>query len=103
MPPEPLPAVRAALPRPTTKGKKEAALSEPIDVNRADVAELQKLPGIGPKLSQRIADERLLRGPFQNVDDLRRVSGIGPKTLERLRPYVTVSPNPAVAQASSDE
>jgi competence protein ComEA len=82
------------------RGKKQAALAEPIDVNQADRAELQKLPGIGPKMSQRIADERLLRGPFRTVDDLRRVSGIGPKTLERLRPYVTVGAAPAVAQTS---
>jgi competence protein ComEA len=92
----------AAVPTPA-RSWKLAALTEPIDVNRAEPAELQKLPGIGPKLSQRIADERLLRGPFRTVDELRRVSGIGPKTLEKLRPYVTVGANPAVAQASPRE
>jgi competence protein ComEA len=68
---------------------KLAALTEPIDVNRATVVELQKLPGIGPKMSQRIADEREKR-PFASVDELRRVTGIGPKTLEKLKPLVTV-------------
>src|SRR5262249_34969300 len=70
-------------------GKKESSLSGPIELNQATVAELQRLPGIGPKLSQRIVDERQ-KGFFKSVDDLRRVPGIGPKTLERLRPYVTV-------------
>lgn len=72
-----------------TPGKKEANLAAPININRAPADELQKLPGIGPKLSQRIVDERG-KGPFKSVDDLRRVPGIGPKTLEKLRPYITV-------------
>lgn len=79
--------------------KKEENLKELIDVNRATVSELQRLPGIGPKLSQRILDERAKK-PFGSVDDLRRVPGIGPKILERLRPYVTVgSERQRVAQA----
>jgi competence protein ComEA len=72
-----------------TASKKESLLTSAINVNRADQAELQKLPGIGPKLSQRILDERG-KAPFKSIDDLRRVSGIGPKTLEKLRPYVTI-------------
>jgi competence protein ComEA len=72
--------------------KKEENLKGPIDINQADAQELQKLPGIGPKLAQRILDERA-KSPFQSVEDLRRVSGIGPKILERLRPYVKVAPN----------
>src|SRR5256885_2257079 len=69
-----------------TKGKKESTLPEPININTATLAELQKLPGIGPKLSQRIVDERTLRGPFKTVEELRRVAGIGVKTMDRLRP-----------------
>ncbi len=60
-----------------------------IDVNRAGLDELRKLPGIGPKLSQRIVETRQKRA-FQSVNDLRRVPGIGPKILERLRPHITV-------------
>jgi competence protein ComEA len=82
-----------AEPRPSgglTVSKKVDVLKEPLDLNRAAADELQKLPGVGPKLAQRIADERAKK-PFATVEDLRRVSGIGPKTLEKLRPYVTVS------------
>jgi competence protein ComEA len=76
--------------------KKEESLKKPIDVNRANSDELQKLPGIGPKMAQRILDERA-KSPFRTVEDLRRVSGIGPKVLERLRPFVKV--NQGVRQA----
>jgi competence protein ComEA len=69
--------------------KKAAALTGPVDVNRASAAELQKLPGIGPTTAQHIIEERQ-KGRFKSVDDLRRVRGIGPKKLEALRPYVTV-------------
>ncbi len=62
-------------------------VSEPVDVNRASVAELQHLPGIGPKRAAAIVAERA-RQPFRNADDLRRVPGIGPKTLARLRPLI---------------
>lgn len=73
----------------TSKGRKEASLTQPIDINRATAEELQRLPGIGPKLSQRIVEERE-KNRFQSVEDLRRVSGIGPRVFERLRPYITV-------------
>jgi competence protein ComEA len=74
-------------------GGKAAKLQGPVDINRATAAELQRLPGIGPKLSQRIIDERSKR-PFKSVDELRRVSGIGPRALERLRPHVVVEGHP---------
>lgn len=74
-------------------GKKEANLTRLIDINRANAEELQRLPGIGPKLSQRIIDERQ-KAPFKSVDELRRVSGIGAKTLEKLRPYIMVGKVP---------
>ncbi len=57
-----------------------------VDVNAADLPELLLLPGVGPKLAQRILDLRNSSGPFHSADDLRRVKGIGPKKLEQLRP-----------------
>ena len=62
----------------------------PLDINRATVSELARLPGVGPGLAQRIFDERERRGPFESPDALRRVVGIGPKKLAALRDLVTV-------------
>jgi competence protein ComEA len=71
-------------------GKKEALPANVvIDVNHASAAELQRLPGVGPVLAQRIITEREKK-PFRSLEDLRRVSGIGPKTLEKLRPHLSV-------------
>ena len=86
---EPTEMKPAPAPRSASVSKKAAELTAPIDVNRATQAELQKLPGIGPKISQRILEERV-KGAFKSIDDLRRVPGIGPKTLDKLRPHVTI-------------
>ena len=76
-----------------TSSKKVAELKAPINVNIATQAELQKLPGIGPKLSQRILEVRA-KAAFKSIEDLRRVPGIGVKTLDKLRPFVTVGTPP---------
>jgi competence protein ComEA len=60
-----------------------------VDLNSADVAALDALPGIGPVLAARIVEHRDER-PFAAVDELGDVAGIGPTLLERLRPLVRV-------------
>ena len=70
----------------------EAALRQArqVDVNAAGVAELERLPGIGPALAARIVAERKAHGPFSTVEELQRVRGIGPKTQQALEEYITV-------------
>jgi competence protein ComEA len=65
--------------------------SEPIDVNRADAAELARLPGVGAGLAQRIVEERERRGRFDSPEALRYVLGMGPKKLAAIRRFITVS------------
>jgi DNA uptake protein ComE-like DNA-binding protein len=60
----------------------------PLDVNRASVPELTRLPGIGPKLAERIVQAR----PFEALDDLVRVQGVRPRLLARLRPLLMITP-----------
>lgn len=64
----------------------------PLDLNRASAEELEKLPGIGPVLAQRIVEWRETHGPFQKVEDLLQVPGIGPNTLARIKDLVSVGP-----------
>lgn len=68
-----------------------AAKDLQIDVNQAVWAELVQLPGVGPKLADRILVDREANGPFRSPTDLIRVRGVGPKLLERITPYVTCS------------
>jgi competence protein ComEA len=75
--------------KPNPTSKKLSADDGPLDINRATVEELQRLPGIGPKLAAAIVAARQEK-PFASVDDLRRVKGIGLKTLEKVRPFVII-------------
>ncbi|MYA78622.1 MAG: helix-hairpin-helix domain-containing protein [Gemmatimonadetes bacterium] len=59
-----------------------------LPVNTAPASELQKLPGIGPKLAEAIIDYRTRSGPFERVEQLLEVKGIGPAKLGRIRPLV---------------
>lgn len=64
--------------------------TEPLDVNRADVPALSRLPGMSPALAQRIVEERERRGRFDSPEALRYVLGMGPKKLAAIRPFITV-------------
>jgi competence protein ComEA len=70
----------------------ESAVSRLIDLNAADTAQFESLPGIGPVTAQAIVSYRASNGPFGRVEELQEVKGIGPSTLERLREHVTIGP-----------
>lgn len=59
-----------------------------IVLSTATLAELDTLPGVGPKTAQQIIAHREQSGPFTSVDQLEEVPGIGPTTVERLRDLV---------------
>ena len=65
-----------------------SASNQLVPVNTAPASELQKLPGIGPKLAEAIIEYRTKSGPFERVEQLLDVKGIGPAKLGRLRPLV---------------
>jgi competence protein ComEA len=56
----------------------------PIDLNRADAATLTLLPGVGPKLAERIVQDRSENGPYRTLADLDRVKGVGPAILQKI-------------------
>lgn len=59
-----------------------------IDPNRARVAELELLPGLGRERAEAIVLHRVRHGRFRSADEVGAVHGIGPKTLESIRPWL---------------
>lgn len=83
-------SVTATGPSGSTPPAGGTAIGSVINLNSADLAALESLPGVGPALAQRILDWRSTNGQFGTVEQLLEVSGIGVKTLEGFRDRVTV-------------
>jgi competence protein ComEA len=67
-----------------------APAGSPINLNTATLADLDRLPGVGPVLAQRILDARDAQGGFRAVSDLRKVDGIGDARYQQLKDLVVV-------------
>lgn len=67
-----------------------AAPSSLVNINSADVAELDTLPGIGPSTAEKIVEYRETNGPFATIDEITSVSGIGPAKFEQIQSFITV-------------
>ncbi|HER6478383.1 TPA: helix-hairpin-helix domain-containing protein, partial [Streptococcus pyogenes] len=77
----------SVLPNASSAGKANAEMSNStkVNINKANLEELQRISGIGVKRAQDILETRDSLGGFKTLDDLRQVSGIGEKTLEKLK------------------
>ena len=67
-----------------------ASATATLDLNRADQAQLEELPGIGPVTAQAILTWRQQHGRFSRIEELQEVDGIGPKTYAQIAPHVRV-------------
>lgn len=65
-------------------------LNIPLDLNRVTAAHLEKIPGIGPVMAERIIQSRQKNGGFSSVSELNMVEGIGDATVRRLSRYLQV-------------
>ena len=72
-----------------------------VNINTANVEELQQLKGIGAKKAAEIVAYREAHGEFKNVDELTNVKGIGKATLEKLRQELVVK-NEAEAKTKAE-
>jgi len=61
-----------------------------VNINTADVEELDELPEVGPATAESIVQYRQTNGQFSTVDELEEIPGIGPATLEKIAPFATV-------------
>jgi competence protein ComEA len=63
-----------------------------VNINTADKALLETIPGIGPATAQSILDYREDNGSFAIIEDIMNVSGIGEGKFEQMRNVITVGP-----------
>jgi competence protein ComEA len=70
-------------------GSATNSVEYPININSADAALLDELPGVGPATAQAIVTYRDQNGPFVNVNGLEDVPGIGPAKVAALQGLAT--------------
>jgi competence protein ComEA len=80
------PGVPATVGDPSTPG----AAGPLVDLNTADAATLETLPGVGPVTAGAILTWRDQHGGFTAVEELLEVDGIGDATLAQIAPHVTI-------------
>ena len=93
---------QSSSPAPTSRASKAATASTekaaPVNLNTATATELERLPGLGPKVAARIVDYRTKKGPFHKTEELMNVQGIGEKSYLKLRAQLTVSASTGTSQ-----
>jgi competence protein ComEA len=79
---------------PALAAKKSLPPGERVDMNRAPVTELMRLPGVGEKRAQAIVAART-KQPFRRAEDVIAVKGLGPKWFAAVKNNVAVGPTAA--------
>lgn len=79
-----------AAPAASAPGAAAGAGGPLVNLNTADQAQLEELPGVGPVTAAAILEWRTEHGPFTTVDELLEVSGIGEARLAEIAPHVTL-------------
>ena len=61
-----------------------------VNINTANIEELDTLPGIGPSTASKIISYRQENGKFKNIEELKEVSGIGEAKYEKIKDLITI-------------
>lgn len=62
-----------------------------ININKATIEELDKLPGVGPAIAGKIIDYRKDNNGFVSIEEIKLVSGIGDKMFENIKDLIIVN------------
>lgn len=68
----------------------DSAADGKLDLNRADVAALMELPGIGQSKAEAIVGYREEHGPFSQAEDLMKVEGIKEGVFNKIKDRIKV-------------
>ncbi len=61
-----------------------------ININSAGKEQLITLPGIGPKIAEKIIDYRRKKGKIHDIKELKQINGIGDKKIENMKPFLII-------------
>lgn len=61
-----------------------------ININTANLSQLDSLPGIGPTYAQRIIDYRNQNNKFKTIEEIKNIKGIGDKTFEKFKDLISI-------------
>lgn len=70
----------------TSKGEDQSM----VNINTANQAELETIPGVGPSTALKILEYRKENGTFKSVEDIKNVKGIGDAKYESMKQHITV-------------
>ena len=69
---------------------KTGPVTEKININTASAGELDKLPGVGPAIAEKIVQYREAHGSFGKAEDLKKVPGIGESKYNKMKDQIRI-------------
>jgi DNA uptake protein ComE-like DNA-binding protein len=75
------------------KWYKEKKVIPLVEINFADSAQLEALPGIGPVLASRIIKYRKLLGGYNQVEQLKEIYGMPEELYRSYSPFLIINPS----------
>jgi len=79
------------------------SLAALIDINTAGLADLDKIPEVGPVIAQRIIDYRSANGSFKTVEEIKNVKGIGEATFAKMKDFITIGLGTGTVSGDDDQ